>query len=211
MVKSHRALVRVALVELPKQASVKILATGGIGGVHRGAETSFDISSDITELARTPVCVVSAGIKSILDVPKTLEQLETHAVPVASLGTDRFPGFFTSDSGCDSPLKLRDEVHASSVASQALSLGTGGMIIGVPIPETQEAEGKQIEHALQSALAEAQQHGISGPEVTPYLLRRIRELTGGESRRANALLAENNAAAAAAIARNMSKNEAMAR
>lgn len=193
-----------AVCGLDWQAGVHMVATGGIGGVHRGAEETFDISSDITELARTPVCVVSSGIKSILDIGKTLEQLETHAIPVGSLRTNRFPGFFTSDSGHASPLELADEAHAAQVVSHALTLGAGnGMLVGIPVPASEEVEGERIESAVQQALSEADAQRITGPETTPFVLRRVRELTGGESQRTNAALVAHNARVAAAIAAQM--------
>ncbi|MGK9231688.1 pseudouridine-5'-phosphate glycosidase [Inquilinus limosus] len=183
-------------------AGIRVFATGGIGGVHRGAETSFDISADLEELARTPVAVVCAGAKSILDLPKTLEYLETRGVPVIGYGTDTLPAFFCRSSGL--PLALRrdtpEELAALLAAQAALGLPAGAVIAN-PIPEAHALPEAEIDAAIASALADAGREGIAGKAVTPYLLARIVALTEGRSLAANIALVEHNARIAARIAK----------
>ncbi|MGK9167069.1 pseudouridine-5'-phosphate glycosidase [Inquilinus limosus] len=183
-------------------AGIRVFATGGIGGVHRGAETSFDISADLEELARTPVAVVCAGAKSILDLPKTLEYLETRGVPVIGYGTDTLPAFFCRSSGL--PLALRrdtpEEVAAVLAAQAALGLPAGAVIAN-PIPEARALPEAEIDAAIAGALADAEREGIAGKAVTPYLLARIVALTEGRSLTANIALVEHNARVAARIAK----------
>jgi pseudouridine-5'-phosphate glycosidase len=182
-------------------AQIRIFATGGIGGVHRGAEASFDISADLEELARTPVAVVSAGAKAILDLPKTLEYLETRGVPVIGYGTDSFPAFYCRSSGlrldlrCDTP----EAVAALLQAQDALGLSAGTLIAN-PIPVAQALPEAEIEAAIDGALADAAREGVTGKAVTPYLLARIASLTGGRSLAANMALVEHNARVGAQIA-----------
>lgn len=182
-------------------AGIPVFATGGIGGVHRGAERSFDISADLEELAHTSVCVVCAGAKSILDLPKTLEYLETKGVPVIGYGTDELPAFYTPHSG------LRLEERADSPAELASRLAAkwglgleGGVIVANPIPEADAMERGTIDAAIAAALAEAEQKGVKGKEVTPFLLAKVKELTQGESLESNISLVLNNARLASAIA-----------
>jgi pseudouridine-5'-phosphate glycosidase len=180
-------------------AGIRVFATGGIGGVHRGHP--FDVSADLLELGRTPVTVVCAGAKAILDLPLTLEVLETQGVPVIGYGTDEFPAFYSRSSGlpidvrCDTP----EEVAAIVRARDALEL-SGGILVAVPIPLEEELPAGEAEAAIVRALAEAEAQGISGKAVTPYLLARVSELTGEASLRANVALLLNNARVASAIA-----------
>ena len=182
-------------------AGIRVFATGGIGGVHRGAETSFDISADLQELAHTPVAVVSAGAKAVLDLRLTLEYLETHGVPVIGYRTDRFPAFWSRDSGLpvDARADTPAEIARIMMAKWEIDL-SGGLVIANPIPEAHALPQSMIERALASALDEARARGIDGKAVTPFLLERINALTGGESLRSNIELVLNNARLAAQIA-----------
>ena len=182
-------------------AGIQIFATGGIGGVHRGAEQTFDVSADLTELARTPVAVVCAGCKSILDIGKTLEVLETHGVPVLGYGTDDFPAFFARSSGhkvdhrFDSPAELAEVI----AVQRRLKLETG-VLVANPIPESDALPAEEMEARIASACEEAERAGISRKELTPFLLKRINELTGGTSLKANIALVRNNAVLAGRMA-----------
>ncbi|OWY06598.1 pseudouridine-5'-phosphate glycosidase [Thioclava sp. IC9] len=182
-------------------ADIDVFATGGIGGVHRGAEDSFDISSDLLELAQTPVSVVAAGAKAILDLPKTLEVLETHGVPVIAYGQDAFPAFWSRNSGLPAPLRADSaaEIAKSQLARASLGL-PGGQLIANPIPEEAEIAREEIVPVIEQALSEAEAQGIAAKAVTPFLLSRIFELTEGRSLEANIALVLNNARLAAAIA-----------
>ena len=184
-----------------RMAGIEVFVTGGIGGVHRGAEDSMDVSADLTELGRTRMVVVCAGVKSILDIPRTLEVLETQGVGVVCLGADEFPAFFTRRSGIGAPLRVDsvDEVAAMASAAIAMDLGSG-MLVAVPVPERDEARHEPVERAIQEALREAEAGGIVGAAITPFLLRRIGQLTGGESLAANVALIKNNARVGAEIA-----------
>ncbi len=182
-------------------AGISVFATGGIGGVHKGAETSFDISADLDELARTPVIVVSAGAKAILDIPKTLEVLETRGVPVVAYRSDVMPAFWSPTSAHRAPLRL-DEADAIArffQIRQALGLG-GGMLVANPVPAEHAIEEPRMNDWILRAQAAADAAGISGKEVTPFLLAKIVELSGGDSLRTNIALVENNARLAARIA-----------
>lgn len=183
-------------------AGIHVFATGGIGGVHKGAETSFDISADLDELARTPVIVVSAGPKAILDVEKTLEVLETRGVPVVAYQTDVMPAFWSSRSALPAPLRLDDaaEIARFHEARQGLGLG-GGMLIANPVPQEDEIAADVMAGHISIAQGELGPKGISGKAVTPYLLGRILELTDGASLKTNIALVENNARLAAGIAK----------
>jgi len=181
-------------------AGIALFATGGIGGVHRGAEQSFDVSADLQELARTPVAVVCAGAKAILDLPRTLEVLETLGVPVIGYGTDDFPAFWTRSSGLAANQRLDTPEAVAALIETQFTLGMGGVLVANPIPEANALEPDFIAANIERALADAQRAGISGKETTPYLLQRIFELTGGASLVANIALVENNARVAAAIA-----------
>jgi pseudouridine-5'-phosphate glycosidase len=182
-------------------AGIAVFATGGIGGVHRGAESSFDISADLRELAATPVTVVAAGAKAILDLPKTLEVLETLGVPVIAVGQDAFPAFWSRDSGLRAPLRMDTaaEIAAAHRMRRALGL-SGGQLIANPIPAEAEIPRSEIDPFIARALDEAAQEGIAAKAVTPFLLARIFELTQGRSLAANIALVKNNARLAAAIA-----------
>lgn len=182
-------------------AGISVFATGGIGGVHKGAETSFDISADLHEFSKTPVHVVSAGAKAILDIPKTLEVLETLGVPVVTLGQSRLPAFWSRDSGIESPLHLPTvaDIAAFIQARNALSM-TGGVLIGNPVPEDAEIPKSQMDKTIAAAISECEHAGISGKAVTPWLLGRIVELTDGQSLATNKRLIFNNAAVAGQLA-----------
>jgi len=182
-------------------AGVRFFATGGVGGVHRGAEDSMDISADLIELSVTDVCVISAGIKSILDIGLTLEYLETLGVPVVAYGQDEFPAFYTRDSGFKAPLRLETPEQAAEMMRIKWELGlSGGAIIGNPIPEEYAMPVEEIDSAINTALTNASLLGIEGKEVTPYLLSAVKELTKGHSLIANMHLVQNNARLAAKIA-----------
>ncbi len=181
-------------------AGIGVFATGGIGGVHRGAETTFDVSADLEELARTPVAVVCAGAKAILDIAKTLEVLETKGVPVIGYGTSEFPAFWTRSSGFPVDHRLDTPEAVAAVIDRQVSLGLGGLLVANPIPEADAMDPAFIEANITAAIADAERTGVSRKALTPYLLGRIFELTGGKSLAANIALVENNARVAAAIA-----------
>ena len=182
-------------------AGIKVFATGGVGGVHRGAEVTMDISADLEELARTPVMVVCAGAKSILDLGLTLEYLETKGVPVIGYGTEELPAFYTRKSGfkVDYRLDTPEEIAEAFKAKQAMGLG-GGMLVTNPIPEAYSMDPERINATIDEAIADAKRLGIHGKETTPYLLARIKDLTGGDSLAANIQLVLNNARLASQIA-----------
>jgi pseudouridylate synthase len=183
------------------QAGIAVFATGGIGGVHRGAAQSFDVSADLQELARTPVAVVCAGAKSILDLRLTLEYLETHGVPVVGYRTEWLPAFYTRDSEfrVDYRLDSAAQVARAMHAKWQLGLG-GGLVVANPIPEAFAMPRERIDGAIAQALHEAQVQGVTGKDSTPFLLARVTELTGGDSLAANIQLVLNNARLAAQIA-----------
>lgn len=182
-------------------AGIETFATGGIGGVHRGAELSFDISADLQELAQTPVTVVAAGAKAILDIPKTLETLETLGVPVIGYRTDSFPAFWSRDSGLPAPIRMDDADSIAKSHRLRATLGlAGGQLVGNPIPSNAQIPADQLVPHIQAALHSAQAAGISGKGVTPYLLDQVLTLTDGRSLEANVALIKNNAALAAQIA-----------
>ncbi len=183
-------------------AGIEVFVTGGIGGAHRGAETSFDISADLQELARTPVAVVCAGAKSILDLALTLEYLETHGVPVLSIGQDNFAAFFTPDSGLKADFRMDSaEEQARFIrAKWALGLG-GGVVVSNPVPAQVAMPREEIDAITAQALAEADAQGIVGKAITPFLLARIKALTGGRSLATNIALVKHNAVAGARLAR----------
>jgi len=190
-----------ATMIVANRAGISVFATGGIGGVHRGASDSFDISADLKELATTPVTVVSAGAKAILDIPKSLEVLETLGVPVVAYGQDNLPAFWSADSGIKAPLRL-DSAHdivKFMRAREALDL-QGGMLIGNPVPTSEEIPRSTMEGFIEQAINEASHAQIVGKAVTPWLLSRIFELTGGDSLKTNQALIKNNASLAASIA-----------
>lgn len=187
-------------------AGIRVFATGGIGGVHRGAETSFDVSADLHELARTPVTVVAAGAKAILDLPKTFEVLETLGVPVIACGQDAIPAFWSRDSGMRAPLRMDDPAAIAATARMRAELGlVGGQLVVNPIPEADEIARDIITPVIEQAIAEADAQGIEAKAVTPFLLQRIFELTDGRSLESNIALVLNNARLAARIAAEMAK------
>jgi pseudouridine-5'-phosphate glycosidase len=177
-------------------AGISVFATGGIGGVHKGAENSFDISADLMELSQTPVTVVAAGAKAILDVAKTLEVLETQGVPVIAVGQDSFPAFWSATSTLRAPLRLDDPAQIALAHRTRAAIGLpGGQLVANPIPAEDEIPAVDLAPIIAQAQRDADAHGISGKAVTPYLLQRIFELTGGRSLTANARLAARIAAA----------------
>ena len=184
------------------RAGIDVFATGGIGGVHRGAETSFDISADLMELSHTPVTVVCAGAKAILDLPKTLEVLETNGVPVMAFGQNDLPAFWSRESGLQAPLRVDNarDIAASHRMRRQLEV-PGGQLVANPIPAAAEIPRDVIGPIVETALAEAEAQGIQAKEVTPFLLDRIFHLTKGASLAANIALVKNNARLAAEIAR----------
>lgn len=190
-----------ATMLLAELAGIDIFATGGVGGVHRGAEQTFDISADLTELGRTKTAVVCAGVKSILDIAKTLEYLETQRVPVIAYGTDAFPAFFTRDSGYKADHRLDTPQDIASAMHLHHGLGTGtGLLIANSIPEAFALTPEFIDGTIADAVREAEERGIGRKELTPFLLARINELSKGESLKANIALVKNNAALAARMA-----------
>ena len=181
-------------------AGIRVFATGGIGGVHRGAPTSFDISADLRELACTPVAVVCAGAKSILDLGLTLEYLETRGVPVIGYRTDTLPAFYTRDSGLRLEARLDAPAEVAGVMKAHWDLGLGGLVIANPIPPEFEMPKEVVDRAIEQACAEADAQGVSGKAITPFLLERVSALTGGDSLQSNIQLVLNNARLASAIA-----------
>lgn len=186
-------------------AGISVFATGGIGGVHRGHP--WDVSADLIELGRTPVAVICAGAKSILDLPLTLEVLETQGVPIIGLGTDTLPAFYTRSSGLPIDARVETEAQAASVIRAAQEIGAQhGVLITVPVPETDALSNDAAEAAIEQATREADERGIHGKALTPFVLGRVVELTGGASLRANRALLINNAGVAARIALELMQN-----
>ncbi len=181
-------------------AGIRVFATGGIGGVHRGAEQTFDISADLIELGRTPVAVVCAGAKAILDIPKTLEVLETHGVPVVGWKTNEFPVFYSSKSGHVLDHKYDDPKALAEMLKLHFGLGLGGVLIANPVPEEFDIDAKTAEGWIKAALHQAEQRGVKGKDITPFVLQTIFNLTDGKSLKTNIELARSNAAVAAQIA-----------
>lgn len=190
-----------ATMGIASLAGIEIFATGGVGGVHRGAEDSFDISADLNELGMTETTVVCAGVKSILDIPKTLEYLETQRVPIIAYGSDDFPAFFTRTSGCkaDHRLDSAEDIAKAMALHHALGSGTG-ILIANPIPEEDALTPEFINGTIEAAVKEAADQGVGGKQVTPFLLARINELSEGRSLKANIALVLNNAKLAARMA-----------
>ncbi|GAB6116787.1 pseudouridine-5'-phosphate glycosidase [Thermoanaerobacter brockii subsp. lactiethylicus] len=187
-------------------AGIKVFVTGGIGGVHRGAEQTFDISADLQELANTDVAVVCAGAKAILDLPRTLEYLETFGVPVVGFKTSEFPAFYTRESGLKVDYKVDDEIEAAKIIKTKWDLGLkGGILIANPIPEEYALDKAYIDKAIEDALYEAEKRNIKGKEITPFLLDKIKDLTQGKSLKANIELVKNNAHVGAKIAIELNK------
>jgi pseudouridine-5'-phosphate glycosidase len=190
-----------AAMRIAHMAGIRVLATGGIGGVHRGAATSFDVSSDIDELAATPVAVVCSGAKSILDLPATFELLETRRVPVVGLGTGLLPGFYAASSGLALAHRVDSPGHAAAAIAAHLALpGAGGMLLVQPPPTDVALDGMEVEGWIADALARAAADGLRGAAVTPFVLAHVADASGGRSLRANIGLIVNNARTAGAIA-----------
>ncbi len=188
-----------ATMWIAAQAGIKVFATGGIGGVHRGQP--FDVSADLPELAHTPVVVVCAGAKAILDLPLTLEWLETHGVPVLGFETNTFPAFYSKSSGLPIDARVDSAAEAAQIITAKFDLGLdGGVLIGVPVPDQYALPNDQAEAAIQQALQLAEEQNIRGTLITPFLLKHVSDLTGGESQTSNVALLQNNARVAALIA-----------
>jgi pseudouridine-5'-phosphate glycosidase len=182
-------------------AGIEVFVTGGIGGVHRGAETSFDISADLQELAHTSVAVVCAGVKSILDIGLTLEYLETHGVPVLSVGQSGFPAFFTRESGFKADFQLDTPAEQAAFIRTKWQLGlAGGVVVSNPVPSESAMPAEEIDAIIRQALGEAEAQGVKGKAVTPFLLARIKELTEGRSLATNIALVKHNALVGARLA-----------
>ena len=189
---------------IASMAGIRFFATGGIGGVHRGAEKTMDISADLQELANTPVCVVCAGAKSILDLPLTMEYLETRGVPVIGYQTDELPAFYTRKSGLPVDYRMDTPEEIASAIRAQYELGYhGGMLITNPIPEEYALDSDYIERVIEEACAEARERGIHGKATTPFLLARIHEITGGNSLASNIKLVYNNVELASEIAKRL--------
>lgn len=201
MRRSHGATTVAGTMAVAAMAGISVFATGGIGGVHRGAERTFDISADLEELGRTSVAVVSAGAKSVLDLGLTLEYLETRGVPVLGYQTDAFPAFYTRDSGLkvDARLETVEEIAGALRAKWETGLA-GGVLVANPIPEEYALDAAEIDKTIEAALTEAREQGVRGKAVTPFLLARIHDLSGGASELANKQLVWNNVRLAAKIA-----------
>ncbi len=199
--KGHGATTVSATMRLAHLAGIQVFATGGIGGVHRGAEDDLDISADLIELSRTPVVVVSAGAKAILDLPKTLEYLETMSVPVIGYGTNNFPAFYSSESGLPIPVRLDTAQDIAETFSHQTELQiNAGMLIANPVPDIYDIPFDKMDAVIEAALQDAQSAGIYGKKLTPFLLGRIVELTDGKSLDTNRALALNNVRLGAEIA-----------
>jgi pseudouridine-5'-phosphate glycosidase len=182
-------------------AGIEVFVTGGLGGVHRGAETSFDISADLQELAHTSVAVVCAGVKSILDIGLTLEYLETFGVPVLSVGQRGFPAFFTRESGFNADFQVDSPFDQARFIRTKWSLGlNGGVVVANPVPQESAMPKEEIDRITEQALREAGEQGVTGKAITPFLLDRIKQLTGGRSLATNIALVKNNALVGARLA-----------
>jgi len=204
---AHGATTVASTMRLAALAGVRVFVTGGLGGVHQGAESSMDVSADLTELGRTDVAVICAGVKSILDIGRTLEVLETLGVPVVSVGSSEFPSFFSRSSGFQAPMSVADldaggaeQLAAIMRAKWDLGL-SGGVVVANPVPESDEIPAEEMQGFIDTALADSDRLGIRGKDITPYLLGRIVELTEGRSLQANIALVRHNARLGAALAR----------
>lgn len=199
--RGHGATTVAATMRLAALAGIRVFVTGGLGGVHRGAATTFDMSADLTEMSRTDVAVVSAGVKSILDIGLTLERLETLGVPVVAHGTDEFPAFYSRSSGHPAPLRADTPKQLAAIMAAKWDLGIeGGIAIVTPVPVDDEIPAAEIDDVIGQALADLDERGIRGRDATPFLLGRIVELTDGASLATNIALVRNNARLGAAIA-----------
>jgi pseudouridine-5'-phosphate glycosidase len=197
----HGATTVASTMRLAELAGIRVFVTGGLGGVHRGAETSMDVSADLVELAQTDVAVVSAGVKSILDIELTLEVLETYGVPVVGVGTDEFPSFYSRTSGHKAPMRADTAQELAAMMHAKWSLGLrGGIAIANPVPEADAMAPEEIGALIDAALRESQDRGIRGKDITPFLLGRIVELSQGRSLETNIALVRNNARLGAALA-----------
>ena len=198
---THGATTVAATMRLASLAGIEVFVTGGLGGVHRGAQQTFDVSADLTELGQTSVGVVSAGVKSILDIGLTLETLETLGVPVLAVGSDEFPSFYSRSSGHAAPNRVDTAAEVAAVMRAKWDLGlAGGVVVANPIPEEDEIPADEIGLIIDQALADMERLGIHGKDATPYLLGRIVEITGGASLTANIALVRSNAALGARLA-----------
>jgi len=199
--RAHGATTVAATMRLAALAGIRVFVTGGLGGVHRGAQQSFDESADLTELGSTDVAVISAGVKSILDIGLTLERLETLGVPVLAYGSDEFPSFYSRSSGHAAPMRVDSPADVAAVMAAKWALGiAGGVVVANPIPEADEIPADEIGGIIEQALADMGARGIHGKDATPYLLGRIVEITGGASLTANIALVRANARLGAAVA-----------
>lgn len=199
--RTHGATTCSATMRLAALAGIRVFVTGGLGGVHQGGAQSMDISADLIELGRTPVAIISAGVKSILDIGLTLEVLETHGVPVVGYGTDDFPAFYSRSSGYAVPMRLDtpEQVAAMMHAHWGLGIPTG-ISIANPVPEQDELPREEVDRIIAQVLAEAHERGIAGQDVTPFLLGRIVDISDGRSLRTNIALVRHNARLGAAVA-----------
>ena len=199
--RGHGATTVASTMRLAALAGIPVFVTGGLGGVHRGAATSMDISADLTELGQTDVAVISAGVKSILDIGLTLEALETLGVPVVGFGTDEFPSFYSRSSGHRAPLRVDSVDQLAEMMRAKWELGLRGAIsVANPVPAADEIPAEQIDGLIEQALAECDERGVHGKDITPFLLGRIVELSGGRSLETNIALVRNNARLGAALA-----------
>lgn len=191
-----------------RMAGIRIFVTGGIGGVHRGASETFDISADLEEMKQTDVVVVCAGAKSVLDIGATLEYLETAGVPVVTVGSGEFPAFYSRESGFPSQCVMEDPAEIARLIRTKYALGLhGGMLIACPVPKEKEIPFRQMESVIKLALDECEKQGVSGKKVTPFLLDKVKDLTGGRSLEANIALVLNNAAVGAEISKELAEEE----
>ena len=198
---THGATTVASTMRIAGLAGIRVFVTGGLGGVHRGGEVSMDVSADLTELSRTEVAVISAGVKSILDIGRTLEVLETLGVPVVGYGTDEFPSFFSRSSGLRTPMRLDTPQEVAGLMRATWGLGLGcGISIANPVPAESEMAHEDIDAVIERALADADERGVTGKDITPYLLGRLVELSDGRSLETNLALVRNNATVGTAIA-----------
>ena len=198
---THGATTVASTMRIAGLAGIRVFVTGGLGGVHQGGEVSMDVSADLTELSRTEVAVISAGVKSILDIGRTLEVLETLGVPVVGYGTDEFPSFFSRSSGLRTPMRLDTPQEVAGLMRATWGLGLGsGISIANPVPAESEMAHEDIDAVIERALADADERGVTGKDITPYLLGRLVELSDGRSLETNLALVRNNATVGTAIA-----------
>ncbi len=198
----HGATTVASTLRFASLVGITTFVTGGIGGVHRGAQQTFDISADLTEMSLTDVAVVSAGVKSILDIGLTLETMETLSIPVVTYQSDEFPSFYSRSSGFDTPMRLDTPAEVAALMQAKWELGLrGGVCIANPVPEADEFPADEISSIIEDAVAELDAKGISGKDATPFMLGRIAEITGGKSLTANIALVENNAVLGARVAK----------